>query len=91
MKNIIGNHSSSSIKLTEPIKKWLQKQLSIDDAYEFKSLNELIVKYNAMVPETEKPLTRILDPTYPAKLIKEIAYFDMRNTVIVENGSGPTN
>jgi hypothetical protein len=37
-----------------------------------------------MISDTEIPLTRLLDPIYPAKLVKEIAYLDIKK-IITEN------
>lgn len=75
--------------LSKQTKDWLQKQLNVD--YEFDSLTELIVKYESQIPSTEKPLKRILDPTYPAKLVKEIAYNKLKDVLIQENDLASSN
>ncbi|OXU19645.1 hypothetical protein TSAR_015763 [Trichomalopsis sarcophagae] len=87
--NTVISRDNLPTTLSKPIKAWLQKQLNLD--YEFDTLSELIVKYKSQIPSTEKPLKRILDPTYPAKLVKEIAYNELKNVLMRENGLAPSN
>ncbi|XP_011499333.1 PREDICTED: thyroid adenoma-associated protein homolog [Ceratosolen solmsi marchali] len=85
LKQIISKYNLASRTLSNSIKEWIQKQLKLDNTYEFQNLIELIVKYQNMIPNTEKPLKRLLDPTYPAKLIKEISYLDIKQIIISKN------
>jgi hypothetical protein len=78
------NVYSLSFTLCNPIKEWIQKHLRLDNSYKFRNLIELIFKYKNMISDTEIPLTRLLDPIYPAKLVKEIAYLDIKK-IITEN------
>lgn len=72
----------NTLTLSKPIKEWLVKELELGDNFEFDSLNDLIFKYKDMIPESDVSLKRILDPTYPAKLIKEIAYKEIKDAVM---------
>lgn len=82
LKILVSKYNITSIALSKPVKDWLQKRLSIENSIEFDSFSELIAKYKSVIPETEKQLSRILEPTYSAKLIREIAYLQIKNTVI---------
>ncbi|XP_014206735.1 thyroid adenoma-associated protein homolog [Copidosoma floridanum] len=71
-------HNVNSLTLPKPLKEWLQMELHLNESLEFETLDELIDKYKVMVPECEKTLKRVLDPAYPAKLINEIVYEEMK-------------
>ncbi|XP_058805836.1 thyroid adenoma-associated protein homolog [Phymastichus coffea] len=84
---LVAKYNVTSTAISKPVKEWLRQRLRIANSKEFDSFTELIEKYKSIIPETGKQLNRILEPTYSAKLIREIAYMQIKSTVI----SGPTN
>ncbi|KAJ8688100.1 hypothetical protein QAD02_023895 [Eretmocerus hayati] len=68
--------------ISKPVQDWIQDQLELDDDFSFTTFEDLIKSYKKQITHLDGSLKNILDPMYPAKLIKDITYTKFSDIVM---------